>query len=377
MRLTTTGAARNFVEPLVGRVATFPLPPEKRADHILLVTSGLEPKGGLEGYRAILSEGRISCPLPVVDSLRPGLTFENNDVIAVEPNGFVRSLYRPKEKHHSLFVTERCSSNCLMCSQPPKDHDDVPALTSRNRELIRLMEPAPEYLTITGGEPTLLGAEFFGLLRCAKQQLPTTVLHVLTNGRSLAWPEVCGRIAEVEHPALSFGIPLYSDTAGDHDYVVQARGAFDQTVSGFHQAARFGLRLELRIVLHALTVPRLTRIAEFIYSNLPMVEHVAFMGLEFVGYTARNVSELWIDPYDYREALARAVNFLRRRDMEVSIYNHQLCVLPEELWPLATKSISDWKNLYLPECEGCAKREQCGGLFQWAVKKHSQYIRPF
>jgi len=63
-----------------------------------------------------------------------------------------------------MFVTERCSSNCLMCSQPPKDRDDIPALLERNRELIALMSPAPPYLTITGGEPTLLGEGLFELI---------------------------------------------------------------------------------------------------------------------------------------------------------------------------------------------------------------------
>lgn len=263
-----------------------------------------------------------------------------------------------------------------MCSQPPKDIDDVPTLVRRNRELIRLMDPAPDYLTITGGEPTLLGYEFLTLLEDAKQYLPSTAIHVLTNGRTMAWPEMCGRIAEVEHPDLSFGIPLYSDVAGDHDYVVQAKGAFDQTVAGFHQAARQGLRLEVRVVLHALTIPRLSRLAEFIYRNIPMVEHVAFMGLEFVGYTATNIAELWIDPYDYREELLRAVEFLAVRDMQVSIYNHQLCVLHPALWQFAKKSISEWKNMYLPECDSCAEQDACGGFFQWAAKKHSAHIRP-
>lgn len=40
------------------------------------------------------------------------------------------------------------------------------------------------------------------------------------------------------------------------------------------------------------------------------------------------------------------------------------------------KSISHWKNVYLPECSGCAVREQCGGFFQSATKRHSTGIRP-
>jgi hypothetical protein len=67
---------------------------------------------------------------------------------------------------------------------------------------------------------------------------------MLTNGRTFAWADYTQQLAAIEHPNFSVGIPLYSDFAGDHDYVVQAKGAFDQTVAGFHQLARFGIRSE-------------------------------------------------------------------------------------------------------------------------------------
>jgi His-Xaa-Ser system radical SAM maturase HxsC len=261
-----------------------------------------------------------------------------------------------------------------MCSQPPKDRDDVASLTERNRELIRLMNPVPEYLTITGGEPTLLGDHLFSLIDQLKSSLPGTELHILTNGRTFAWPEYTLRFGELKHPKLCLGVPLYSDCAGEHDYIVQAVGAFDQTVAGLHQAARNGIRIEVRVVLHRLTIPRLTRLMEYIYRNLSFVEHIALMGLEYTGYTPRNIQELWIDPFDYQEELERAVRYLAVRDMSVSLYNHQLCVLRPALWPFAKKSISDWKSLYLPECESCSALSDCGGLFKWAAKKHSEHI---
>ena len=49
--------------------------------------------------------------------------------------------------------------------------------------------------------------------------------------------------------------------------------------------------------------------------------------------------------------------------MNVSIYNHQPCVLDKRLWPFARKSISDWKNEYMPECMGCREKDNCGGFF--------------
>ena len=45
------------------------------------------------------------------------------------------------------------------------------------------------------------------------------------------------------------------------------------------------------------------------------------------------------------------------------IYNHQLCVLDQQLWPYAVRSISDWKNDYLDICRRCAVQDRCGGVF--------------
>lgn len=375
MRLTTAGSARNFAGGIVGRIATEDVPLSIRDRCIRLFAEGSQQNGDLGSYRAILSHDNLQTDLPVVDRLRESDHFRAGDVVVLEgDSGFVRSLYRPYERHHSLFVTERCNSNCLMCSQPPKDKDDVHSLTERNSELIRLMDPKPEYLTITGGEPTLLGDHLFNLISQLKRSLPCTELHMLTNGRTFAWPEYSKRFAALDHPNLCLGVPLYSDFAGEHDHIVQAKGAFDQTVMGLHQAARNGIRIEIRVVLHRLTIPRLARLMEYIYRNLSFVEHVALMGLEYVGYTPRNISELWIDPFDYQDELESAVQYLSMRDMPVSIYNHQLCVLRRSLWPYAQKSISDWKNLFLPVCESCSALAECGGLFQWAVKKHSTHI---
>jgi His-Xaa-Ser system radical SAM maturase HxsC len=159
-----------------------------------------------------------------------------------------------------------------------------------------------------------------------------------------------------------------------HDYIVQARGAFDQTIVGLHQLARWRVPVELRIVLHKLSIPRLRHLVEFISRNLPFAVHVAFMGLEPTGYTPYNREKLWIDPFEYRDVLADAVDYLSIRGMRVSVYNLQRCVLPRSLWRYARQSISDWKNIYLPECDGCVERAACAGFFQSAQKLHSGHI---
>jgi His-Xaa-Ser system radical SAM maturase HxsC len=170
------------------------------------------------------------------------------------------------------------------------------------------------------------------------------------------------------------GIPLYADYAQLHDYIVQARDAFDQTVLGLHQLARHGVSIEIRIVLHALTASRLERLAEYISRNLTFVQHVAFMGMEHIGYAPRNLKELWIDPIDYQDALESSIATLSRFGIEARIYNLQLCILKKSLWKYSKQAISDWKNEYKDVCKDCSVKNRCGGFFQWSTSVQSRGI---
>lgn len=299
------------------------------------------------------------------------------DVVYVQPRtGDLWVLYRRSSPSNSMLVTERCNSRCLMCSQPPKETDELQLVETYLRA-IPLFDPSTPELGITGGEPTLLGPRLMDLIRACRQHLPETALHMLSNGRLFTSIALCQELADIQHPDFMIGIPLYSDIASRHDFVVQAKGAFDQTIRGIMNLERCGLSVELRVVLHRQTVDRLPGLARYITRNLPFVRHVALMGLEMMGYVRMNMDALWIDPTEYGSNLIEAVRILQRHQLPTSIYNHQLCTLDQELWPFARKSISDWKNEYLEACERCAVQAECGGFFSSAKVRHSDSIRPF
>jgi His-Xaa-Ser system radical SAM maturase HxsC len=171
------------------------------------------------------------------------------------------------------------------------------------------------------------------------------------------------------------GIPLYGAEPALHDYVVQAEGAFEETVRGIVNLGEAHQRIEIRVVVHKQTAPALPEIAEFIARNLPFVEQVALMGLEMIGFARANMEDIWIDPVEYRTELREAVSLLSRRGVKTMIYNHQLCLIDRELWPFTVRSISDWKNEYHPECGRCGVRDQCGGFFFSAKYKVSENVR--
>jgi len=261
-----------------------------------------------------------------------------------------------------------------MCSQPPKDIDDSYIFDELD-EAIPLIAPATAEIGLTGGEPTLGGERFLGLLHALKHHLPQTSVHVLSNGRRFLDPTFAEAYARIGHADLMVGIPIYADYASLHDYIVQADGAFDETIRGILNLKAHGARVEVRVVLLKQNHQRLSRLAEFLARNLAFVDHVALMALEVTGFARANLDQIWIDPFDYRDELKQAALWLEASGLRVSVYNHQLCTVDRSIWHLARKSISDWKNEYLPECTGCAAQERCGGFFATGRARYSTHIR--
>lgn len=357
------------------------LPTPRAKDHALLMDKDVDLAAvSRSGYGAFLMHDgehaeRINNSVFLDNAL---YALKEGDVIRLDPqDGSVNVLYRRDAAFNALLVTERCNSFCLMCSQPPRNIDDS-YLVDDILRTIELADRGTQEICFTGGEPTLLGDNFFRIVRHARNFLPDTALHVLTNGRKFKDPKLSQALRDIGHPDLMLGIPLYSEQPERHDFVVQSAGAFDETVKGLINLASAGIHIELRVVIHKETYKGLPALAEFIARNMPFVHHVALMGLELTGFAKANMKALWIDPYDYRSQLEQAVRILTNGRVLVRIFNHQLCVVPSSVRNYCVRSISDWKNEYLPICESCSVRSECGGFFGtgMSLQKHSDHIAP-
>jgi His-Xaa-Ser system radical SAM maturase HxsC len=377
-------SARGVAKRTIGRVVRDHVGDDNRQDSLLVLAreSVLPNPKDLLGYTAVLCEAGLESWVeeavhsPVLWGYETLSNLTDGTIVALEPTGGTNTLYRPESDHNAIFATGRCNSNCLMCSQPPSDWEPYD-LVEEHLRTIDLILSAPSSLGITGGEPTLLGDGLGRILTRFRHRFPDTSVFMLTNGRTFADIDYAKTIADAGASRFVCGIPLYADVPSVHDYIVQAKGAYEETLRGIYNCARVGIQVEIRVVLHKLTIPRLTKLAEFIYRNLPFVGHIALMGLENMGYVKKNWEELWIDPVDYQLELEEAVKHLHYRHMNVSIYNHPLCVLPSSLHGFARQSISDFKNLYLEQCCECSKRDQCSGLFASSADRHSRGIAPF
>ncbi len=373
-------------EPLcIVRLRSQPIPNEWPATDFVIVRSREELQHAvdarLNGVMIISDDCVDALPeiaaLPRLISVSGKFDYlSDGDIIGFHPTSKrFRTLYRRNSRHNSFLVTDRCNHYCLMCSQPPKDIDDRWIL-GEIKAALPIIDKDTRSLGFTGGEPLLDWREFIDVLAICRDELPNTAIHVLSNGRAFVRDEVVAAWAGIRHPSLTVGIPIYAAVDHIHDHVVQARGAFDETVLGVLKLEDKGQRVEIRVVLHALTAPRIVETCKWFARNLPFVDHVALMGLEHTGFAIANADELWIDPIDYQAELANAVDLLVSTKINVSVYNLQRCVLDRSVWPYAVQSISDWKNGYIEECDRCIEKDRCSGFFTSGRPRRSRGINP-
>lgn len=350
------------------------LPPALRGKLALVSDAGTDLP---DGFAAYLIRGPAGDRMPGPAAVLPeDLRYlGRDDVVRLSSDlRSLRVLFRAASPHNAFLVTERCDHRCVMCAQPPRGRDQTDLL-AETLEVLPLVPRDTPVIGVTGGEPTILGEGFFRLVRAARDHLPDTRLQILTHGRRFRDREFAGALRAIGHRRLTLGIPLYSDQAAIHDWVVQSRGAFDDTVLGLMNLRAEGIPVELRFVIHRGNFRRLPQFAEFVRRTLTFVDHVALMGLELTGYARSNARSLWVDPVDYAEGLERAVLMLARARIAVSVFNHQLCVLRPAVRPYAARAISDWKNEYLEGvCDHCDARHECGGFFSSGVGRASRGI---
>jgi His-Xaa-Ser system radical SAM maturase HxsC len=263
----------------------------------------------------------------------------------------------------------------MMCPQPPRK-EDIMDWVEICVQTIKLINPSTECLGITGGEPTRNWTGLMRVLDSCNKYLPETKFQLLTNGRIFKDYKKAEELAEIAGNKILIGLSIYSDVDGHHDKLCGTRGAFWDSIEGLYNLERVGIPIELRTVIMKENYERLKGFSNFVYRNLPFVACVVFMAMEPIGNAHKNIKKLWIDPADYMENLEEAIKILSRRDINTLIFNHQLCTLPNNLWPLSVKSISEWKIIYLDECNSCIEKQKCGGFFFSQKDIRSRMIRP-
>lgn len=302
---------------------------------------------------------------------------DDYDVFEIEENGRAFRYYDNESDDNAFVVTAKCNSNCVMC--PSSETCRKNGATASVEHLLQIVNHIPSdavHLTITGGEPFLLGRGIFRFLEALRNKFPDAGFLLLTNGRIFSIPDYCDLLKQTMPPQTLLGIPLHGYDAATHDSITQAPGSFDETVAGLKHLLARGFHVELRIVVSKITAEYMDALADRIVRDFPTVETVKFMGLEMLGNAARNRDRIWLP---YAQAFEKSRNAIRRlilAGIDVGIYNFPLCAVDQEFWPICAKSITGYKVRFPESCGICAVRDACGGLFTGSYRLAKEDVTP-
>ena len=89
--------------------------------------------------------------------------YNNYDVVEIWQNGVMLRRYNDKSDDNYFFITGVCNSNCIMCPSPEASRKKASEIDIESlMELARHIPSDTPHLTITGGEPFIVGeGEFF------------------------------------------------------------------------------------------------------------------------------------------------------------------------------------------------------------------------
>lgn len=291
-------------------------------------------------------------------------TYTGEDVLAIDSKGIVYEQYRASSDDNAIVCTLQCNSNCVMCpcSEQSRRNSQLCSLQELN-ELLKYIPRTASFLTITGGEPTLLKEDFFGLMSALQYDFDKTNFLLLTNGRAFSDYRFTRRFVECLPDNIRVGIPIYGYNEKTHDTITQTPESFKQAVIGIHNLLHYNIETEIRIVLTRQNIKNMEKIARYIIKYFRGIACVNFMGLELMGNAAKNREKVWL-PYDEAfQKCKKAIRLLIVNGIDTQLYNFPLCAVEPAYWEICAKSISDYKVEYSEECQECDLKEICGGVF--------------
>ena len=268
----------------------------------------------------------------------------------------------------TIALWNKCNNRCLMCSNPPGYEKgkgyDFKSLVLRFQKI----DPGEKEIYLTGGEPTL-HPQFFKLLTILRKRCPRAKIILDTNGRMFFYEDFLREC--LGYGNLEFQVSLCAHTAFLHDKITQTEGSFEQTVKGIKNLLFLGSsenEVEIRVVIHKLTLPYLKEIYDFVAKNFPQIVRLIFIFMEMEGQAQKNIEKVGITYKKARPYMEDFFKKIKSAPFEIRLYHFPLCVLQFKFWPYLWRTLPEKEITFLKKCSQCLYQKYCLGI-------HRDYLK--
>ncbi len=327
-----------------------------------LVGKGLDTLFISNDYIVLYPENVIiSKDLETIEHIK---TYNNFDVLEIWDNGFLNRRYNDKSNENYFFITGSCNSNCIMCPSPETTRKNVQDVDMNS--LMKLAKHIPSdtpHLTITGGEPFIIGEKIYPFINFLKEKFTNTEFLFLTNGRIFAVDKFLHLFKQTIPNYSVVAIPIHGSCSEVHDAITRTKGSFEQTKIGIKKLLNNKIAVELRIVINKLNITDFDNIARLIINDLKGIQYISIIAMEMTGNARVNKEQVWIPYRESFSVISPSIRKIIENGIDVRLYNFPLCTVDSSFWTLCEKSISTEKIRYDETCESCRYKKNCGGIF--------------
>jgi len=179
-----------------------------------------------------------------------------------------------------------CNNRCRFCVQGDKRYEYGNKSTDEIKQTLAEGRKDADQIVFTGGEVTIR-PDFPELVAHAKS-LGFKVIQLQSNGRALASMEYARKVRDAG--ITEFSPAIHGPNPEIHDYLVNAPGAFKQTVKGVLNAKQLGLPVILNSVITLVNYRHLPAMARLFVSL--HVDQYQFAFVHALGSAAKNWDEI-------------------------------------------------------------------------------------
>ena len=302
-----------------------------------------------------------------------------------------------------LAVGYNCNHHCYFCPCGKEENKAKAAPTEQMIEAIKngINNNGVEFITLSGGEPTLHPGFHEVLKFCIDNELKVTVL---SNGDTFHNIDNVHKYFDGVDPRY-FGITtaIHSNIPELHDKVTGSKGSHARTVAGLKNLIPMMIPFTVKQVISKWNYKMLPDFVDFVFREFGPFASLTLCGMDFCGMDEHEIDEVGVSYKEIGKYLETALDMVLsiRKQFggfpQVTVADLPLCCVDPYYWGFFTKvsrgklsqysaprntdssvksdsSVDNDCDIYFNECRSCCVAEYCPGVWSSAYKYFGESV---
>jgi len=259
-----------------------------------------------------------------------------------------------------------CNNCCIMCTYRLPEETYMVSFEEA-KSMINNLGDVDGNVIMTGGEPTIR-KDFFEILDYIGERHPDNDIHLSTNATTFGDPEFTKRVAR--YPKVYVTTEFHGSTSEKHDAITRTKGSFKRTYDGIKNMLKYGVKFQIREVIHKVNYQDLPTIAKFLVKEFPELRKTVIFTIDLIGNAKRNLDTVFVMNSKIIPFVEEATDIFEKHNVEVSYFQIPCCMLKKKYrYKVVPNNVSSDRIYFDKKCDACSYRNKCSGVWRTYAEK--------